>query len=94
MKSLVQGSTSCLAIILETDDGNEVSILIDFLSDLSFIESKSFLLQTTSGFDEDLFSNKTINFDVIISDTDGSFEGNDDSLAYLHYWAIYNMENT
>ena len=62
-------------MILETDDNNEVSILIDFLSDLSFIESKYFLLQTTSEFDEDLLSNKTINFDVIISEHDGRLEG-------------------
>lgn len=74
---LVLSSTSCLAMILETDDDNEVSTLIDFLSDLSFVGSKYFLLQSTSEFDEDLFSNKTINFDVIISEHDGRLEGND-----------------
>ena len=72
-------------MILETDYDNEVSTLIDFLSDLS-LESKYFLLQTTSEFDEDFLSNKTINFDVIISVTDGSLEGKDNSITYSYYW--------
>ena len=82
---LVLESTSCLAMILETDDENEVSILIDFLSDLRFLESKYFLLQTTSGFDENLLSNKTLSFDVIISDTDMSLEGKDNSITNSYY---------
>ena len=72
---LVLGSTSCLAMILESDDDNEVSILIDFLSNLSFIDSKYFFLQMTSGLDENLLSNKTINFDVTILETSRNSEG-------------------
>ena len=64
-------------MILESDDDNEVSILIDFLSNLSFIDSKYFLLQMTSGLDENLLLNKTINFDVTILETNRNSEGKD-----------------
>ena len=85
---LVLGSTSCLAMILESDDDNEVSILIDFLSNLSFIDSKYFMLQMTSGLDENLLSNKTINFDVTISETNRNLEGKDNFFITSNFWVL------
>ena len=77
----ILGSTSCLAMILETDDTGEASFLIDFLHNVR-MESKYFFLQVNSVMDPELLSNKTINFDVIISDTQS--EGKDHSLSNIY----------
>ena len=71
---MLLGSTSCLAMILETDDLEEVSIAVDFLSS-QMIESKFFLLQLNTVLDPIILTNKTIHFDIIISDTDPQLEG-------------------
>ena len=68
-------STSCLAIILENDDSEEVSFLIDFLDSLR-VEEKHMFVKMNSVFDDDILSNMTINFDVIIFDTDRQSKGN------------------
>ena len=64
---MLMGSTSCLALILETDDTEDVHFLVDFLHSLR-MESKYFFLQMNTVIDPDLLINKTINFDVIISE--------------------------
>ena len=76
---LILGATSCLAMIVEADHKNEVSFLVDFLSNLR-LESKLILFQMNSALDENLLSNKTVNFDIIISDTDAHLKGKDCSL--------------
>lgn len=68
-------STSCLAIILETDDTEEVSFLVDFLDSVRRVEEKHMFVKMNSVFDDDILSNKTINFNVIIFDTDSQSEG-------------------
>ena len=73
---LILGATSCLAIIVEADHKNEVSFLVDFLSNLR-MESKYLLVQMNNVLDANILSNKTINFDVIIS------EGKDCSLTNM-----------
>ena len=77
----ILGSTSCLAMILETDDTGEASFLIDFLHNVR-MESKYFFLQVNSVMDPDLLSNKTINFDVIISNSQS--EGKDHILSKIY----------
>ena len=69
-------STSCLAIILETDDTEEVSFLVDFLDSVRRVEEKHMFVKMNSVFDYDILSNKTINFNVIIFDTDRESKGN------------------
>ena len=68
------GSTSCLTVILETDNTEEVSSMLDIIANIR-MESKYCLVQMNTVLDANLFLNKTINFDVIISDADRHLEG-------------------
>ena len=70
------GPTSCLAMILKSDDMDEVSFLVDLLSTIK-VESKHLFVEMNTVFDANLILNKTINFDITISDTDRQFEGNE-----------------
>ena len=67
-------STSCLAIILETGDTEDISLLVDFLADIR-VDEKHMLVKMNAALNADILSNKTINFNVMISETDIQSEG-------------------
>ena len=59
-------STPCLAIITETDRNEELSQLIDFVTDLN-VKDKILHVQMSSGLERNVLQNKRINFNVVIS---------------------------
>ena len=67
-------STSCLAIILETGDTEDISLLVDLLANIR-VDEKHMLVKMNAALNADLLSNKTINFNVMISETDIQSEG-------------------
>ena len=77
-------STSCLAMFLETDDMAELSFAMDFLlSPRMRMESKHLLVQLNTVLDANIISNKSIDFDVIISDSDRQLEGKDHFVKFI-----------
>ena len=67
-------STSCLAIILETGNTEDISLLVDFLANIR-VDEKHMLVKMNAALNADLLSNKTINFNVMISESDIQSEG-------------------
>ena len=64
LESLV-ASIPCLATIMETDDIEEASELVDFIAGLR-VKRKHMLIYTPIIMNAELLTNKTINFNVII----------------------------
>ena len=64
LESLV-ASIPCLATIMETDDIEEASELVDFIAGLR-VKRTHMLLYTSVVMNAELLTNKTINFNVII----------------------------
>lgn len=57
-------SVSCLVIIVTTDDNEEVLKLLELINHLSV--AKKYMLLIVSTFDPIMFSNLTINFQVMV----------------------------
>ena len=64
LESLV-ASIPCLATIIETDDSEEASELVDFIAGLG-VKRKHMLIYMPVIMNTELLANKTINFNVII----------------------------
>ena len=60
----ISASISCLISIVETDDNEEVLKLIEMINNLSV--TKKYMLLIMSTFDSTMFSNLTINFQVMV----------------------------
>ena len=57
--------TSCLVTVAETDSTEDVSKLIDFMSDIN-VKNKHLLIQMSSGLESIVLEKKNINFNVVI----------------------------
>ena len=64
--SKITASTSCLAAIVEAESNEEVSKLVDFLTDLK-VKEKHLQVEMHIALNTSLLAMKTINYNVIIN---------------------------